>query len=263
MDTAQPSELACLPQELQSHNDAQVLLLLQDYVDKLSHDPADTGSNLCLIAANRTPCRRNPRTILQSRTHGLLLPKQSTHPCRSPSQYNRTCSYKLTATAHASECATSVTSCPSRTSAEQFDDGTFPVKRIKRSHACSNAVELVISQLDRIEYNWLHGTLLLTDSLLSTAPVPETAVSLAHHVIPSELGAPMIRCLEQNYWADSECALNAVATAIMSHLLFHLLLVFHHSQLRHGVVNVCFEVTEGESSCHSAYRGGPHMRRLI
>ena len=36
MATAQPSELACLPQELQSHNDAQVLLL-QDYVDKLSH----------------------------------------------------------------------------------------------------------------------------------------------------------------------------------------------------------------------------------
>ena len=37
MDTAQPSELARLPQELQSHNDAQDLLLLQDYVCKLSH----------------------------------------------------------------------------------------------------------------------------------------------------------------------------------------------------------------------------------
>ena len=37
MDTAQPSELACLPQELLSHNDAQDLLLLQDYVCKLSH----------------------------------------------------------------------------------------------------------------------------------------------------------------------------------------------------------------------------------
>ena len=37
MDAAQPSELACLPQELQSHNDAQALLLLQDYVCKLSH----------------------------------------------------------------------------------------------------------------------------------------------------------------------------------------------------------------------------------
>ena len=29
MDIAQPSELACLPQELRSHNDAQDLLLLQ------------------------------------------------------------------------------------------------------------------------------------------------------------------------------------------------------------------------------------------
>ena len=37
MDTAQPSELACLPQELRSHNDAHDLLLLQDYVCKLSH----------------------------------------------------------------------------------------------------------------------------------------------------------------------------------------------------------------------------------
>ena len=37
MDTAQPSELAYLPQELQSHNEAQDLLLLQDYVCKLLH----------------------------------------------------------------------------------------------------------------------------------------------------------------------------------------------------------------------------------
>ena len=37
MDTAQPSELACLPQEPQSHNEAQDLLLLQDYVYKLTH----------------------------------------------------------------------------------------------------------------------------------------------------------------------------------------------------------------------------------
>ena len=32
--------------------------------------------------------------------------KQSTHPCRNPSQSDRTCRYKPTATAHASECAT-------------------------------------------------------------------------------------------------------------------------------------------------------------
>ena len=32
MSTAQPSELACLPQEPQSRSEAQDLLLLQDYV---------------------------------------------------------------------------------------------------------------------------------------------------------------------------------------------------------------------------------------
>ena len=37
MSTAQPSELACRPQEPQSHNEAQNLLLLQDYVGKLTH----------------------------------------------------------------------------------------------------------------------------------------------------------------------------------------------------------------------------------
>ena len=37
MSTAQPSELACLPQEPQSHNEAQDLLLLQNYVCKLTH----------------------------------------------------------------------------------------------------------------------------------------------------------------------------------------------------------------------------------
>ena len=36
MSTAQPSELACRPQEPQSHNEAQDLLL-QDYVCKLTH----------------------------------------------------------------------------------------------------------------------------------------------------------------------------------------------------------------------------------
>jgi len=36
MSSAQPSELACLPQEPQRHNEAQDLLLLQDYVYRLT-----------------------------------------------------------------------------------------------------------------------------------------------------------------------------------------------------------------------------------
>ena len=43
MDTAQPSELACLPQEPQSHNEAQDLLLLQVYVYRLTHPQATTS----------------------------------------------------------------------------------------------------------------------------------------------------------------------------------------------------------------------------
>ena len=58
------------------------------------------------IGTNRIPCRRNQRAWLQSHTHGLLLPKESAHPCRGPSQCNRTWSYKPTATAHASERTT-------------------------------------------------------------------------------------------------------------------------------------------------------------
>ena len=59
----------------QSHNEAQDLLLLQDYVCKLSHTQRTLEDTLCLIAANRTPCRRYQRARLQSHTHGLLLLK--------------------------------------------------------------------------------------------------------------------------------------------------------------------------------------------
>ena len=37
MSTAQPSELTCLPQEPQSHNEVQDPLLFQDYVCKLTY----------------------------------------------------------------------------------------------------------------------------------------------------------------------------------------------------------------------------------
>ena len=143
--------------------------------------PADTGSNLCLTAANRTPCRRNQRTRLQSHTHGLLLPEQSTHPCGSPSQCNRTCSYKPTATAMQAsvqphpieDLNTADTSCPSRTSAEHFDDRTGPCQKnwtLASLYQCGWASNQC--QLDCIEYNWLQRTHLLIDSL-RTAPERE------------------------------------------------------------------------------------------
>ena len=134
--------------------------------------PTDTGRHLCFIAANRTPCRRNQRARLQSHTHGLLLPKESAHPCRSSSQCNRTCSYKPTALMQASVqhyptegLNTADTSCPSRTSAEHFDNRPGPCPENERSHPCTNVAEPATWSTDRIEYNWLQRMHLLTDSL--------------------------------------------------------------------------------------------------
>ena len=68
--------------------------------------PQNTGRHPCLIATNRTPCRRSQRSRLQKHSHGLQLHKESAHSCRGPCQCYRTWSYKSTATAHASERTT-------------------------------------------------------------------------------------------------------------------------------------------------------------
>ena len=106
MDTAQPSELACLPQELRSHNDAQDLLLLQDYVCKLSHVQQTLEATYASLQQTELLAgvihEQDCRAI---RTACCCL-NSLTHPCRSSSQCNRTCSYEPTATAYASECST-------------------------------------------------------------------------------------------------------------------------------------------------------------
>ena len=116
------------------------------------------------LQQTETPCRRNPRTRLQSHTHGLLLPKtvlrirvearaNVTETCRyTPDSYSsckRVCNPTLQRTSTQLD-----TSCPSRTRLNTSMMELVPVKRIERSHACTNAVELVISHLDRIEYKW-------------------------------------------------------------------------------------------------------------
>ena len=61
------------------------------------------------------------------------------------------------------------------------------------------------------------------------------------------LQPPMMIMLGKNYWADSECALNAVATAVIFHI-DHVsppvspFIRFSPLSLRPGVVGVCFEV---------------------
>ena len=64
MSTAQPSELACLPQEPQSHNEAQDLFLLQDYVCKLTHTlgtPEETHALLQQTELRTTSPDRGPQ----------------------------------------------------------------------------------------------------------------------------------------------------------------------------------------------------------
>ena len=85
--------------------------------------------NICLIATNRIPCRRNQRARLQSHMHGLLLPKESAHPCRGPSQCNRTCSNKPTATAHTSERTT----LPDKRTSTQLTQVARPGPRLNSS----------------------------------------------------------------------------------------------------------------------------------
>ena len=137
MATAQPSELAHLPQKLQSHNDAQVLLLLQDYVDKLSHTQLTLEATCASLQQTehlagiiseqdrrtlRTACcclnslriRVEARTNVTERaviSRQLQLMQASVQP--HPAE----------------DLNTADTSCPSRASAEHFDDSTGPYQK--------------------------------------------------------------------------------------------------------------------------------------
>ena len=106
MGTAQPSELACLPLEPQSHNEAQDLLLFQDYVCKLSHTQWTLEDTHALLQQTELLAGVINEQDCRAIRTACCCSKESAHPCRSPSQCNRTCSYKPTATAHASERTT-------------------------------------------------------------------------------------------------------------------------------------------------------------
>ena len=161
MDTAQPSELACLPQEPQSHNEAQDLLLLQDYVCKLSHTQRTLEDTYALLqqtellagVINEQDCRaiRTACCCLKSLRIRVEARANVTERAVISRQLQL---MQASVQPHPTEdLNTADTSCPSRTSADTSRMELVPVKRIERSHACTNAVELVISQLDRIEYN--------------------------------------------------------------------------------------------------------------
>ena len=106
MDTAQPSELACLPQEPQSHNEAQDLLLLQDYVCKLSHTQRTLEDTYALLQQTELLAGVINEQDCRAIRTAYYCPKSLRIRVEAPSQCNRTCSYEPTTTAHASERAT-------------------------------------------------------------------------------------------------------------------------------------------------------------
>ena len=126
----------------QSHNEPQDLLLLQDYVCKLSHTQRTLEDTLCLIAANRTPCRRYQRARLQSHTHGLLLLKslrirvEARANVTKRAVIGRQLQLMQASVQHypTEDLNTADTSCPSRTSAEHFDNRPGPCPENERSH---------------------------------------------------------------------------------------------------------------------------------
>ena len=99
------------------------------------------------------------------------------------------------------------------TSAEHSVKLTTPAEGAPRLQACINAVELAII-----------ANSIALDTVLKAACTARVPYS-----------PQWWWCLEKNYWADSECALNAVATAVIFHIdhvlpPVHLLFVFHYSR---------------------------------
>ena len=122
-----------MPQELQSHNDAQVLLLLQDYVDKLSHTQRTLEATYA--------------SLQQTELLAGVIHEQDCRAIRTAC----CCLNSLRIRVEARANVTQVARPEPRLNTSRME--LVPVKRIERSHACTNAVALVISQLDRIEYN--------------------------------------------------------------------------------------------------------------
>ena len=167
MDTAQPSELACLPQEPQSHNDAQALLLLQDYVCKLSHTQRTLEATYAslqqteLLAGviNEQDCRaiRTACCCLSSlriRVEARANVTERAVIADSYSSCKRVCNTTLQRT---STQLTQVARPGPRLNISMTD--LVPVQRIGRSHPCTNAVELAarVNRPHRIQLTATHG----------------------------------------------------------------------------------------------------------
>ena len=148
MDAAQPSELACLTQAPQSHNEAQDLLFLQDYVCKLSHTQRTLEDTYALLqqtellagVINEQDCRAiRTACCLKS----LRIRIEARANVTEPAVISRQLQLMQASVQHypTEDLNTADTSCPSRTSAEHLDDRPGPSPKNERSHPYANAAE--------------------------------------------------------------------------------------------------------------------------
>ena len=146
---------------LQRHNEAQGLLLFQDYVCKLSHTQRTLEDTYALLqqtellagVINEQDCRaiRTACCCLKS----LRIRVEARANVTERAVISRQLQLMQASIQHypTEDLNTADTSCPSRTSAEHFDDRPGPCPENKRSHPCTNVTEPATWSTDRIEYN--------------------------------------------------------------------------------------------------------------
>ena len=127
MDTAPPSELACLPQEPQSHNEAQDLLLLQDNLEDTYALLQQT--ELLAGVINEQDCRAIRTACCCLKSLRIRAEARANVTERAVISRQLQLMQASVQSHHTEDLDTADTSCPSRTSAEHFADKTGPCPR--------------------------------------------------------------------------------------------------------------------------------------
>ena len=198
----------------QSHNETQDLLLLQDYVCKLSHTERTLEDTYVLLqqtellagVINEQDCRairtaccclKSLRIRVEARanvTERAVIGRQLQLMQASVQHYLQRTSTQLTQVARPGP-RLNTSNRPS------------PCPENERSHPCTNVAEPATWSTDRIEYNWLQRMHLLTDSLCTATLMLVHGTSAEHSVkltTPAE-GAPRL-----------QACINAVELAIIA-----------------------------------------------
>ena len=134
MSSVQSNEVVCLPQELQVHNEAQDLLLLQDYVHRLTNTLRtleDTHAVLQqteLLAGviNEQDCRDIRRACCCIRSLRIRVEARANVTEREVISRQLQLMHASVQHYRTEDLNTADTSCLSRTSFEQFEDRSGP-----------------------------------------------------------------------------------------------------------------------------------------